>query len=229
MPQIKPLLVRFAAAMKPVHILDQNLRKRGQIFERAYSSRAWGSDESRSGKGSELQATQNLRAYLPNLFRRLKIKTVLDAPCGDWNWMRMVDLSSVEYIGVDVVSSVTAENSRKYAGEKVRFIQADLTKDRLPQADLVICRDCWIHLSYQDIAAMLDNFRETGATWLLVSDSPAVESNVNKLTGLGWRHLNLALEPFSFPPAEERHKDHYDHVPFQISLWRMRNLPTIGV
>src|SRR3712207_7875432 len=54
------------------------------------------SHESYSGRGSELGATESLRSYLPQLFERLNIKTFLDAPCGDWNWMRQVDLSRSE-------------------------------------------------------------------------------------------------------------------------------------
>ncbi len=63
-----------------------------EIFAKAYDTYQWGSQESRSGQGSELAATENLRAYLPELFERLNVRTFLDAPCGDWNWMREVDL-----------------------------------------------------------------------------------------------------------------------------------------
>ena len=45
--------------------------------------RGWGSDESGSGIGSELGATEALREYLPGLFKRLGVRKVLDAPCGD--------------------------------------------------------------------------------------------------------------------------------------------------
>jgi len=224
---IRTKLSRSAAAIGPMQWLLQRLRKRERVFERAYVTQAWGSSESGSGVGSELDATRNLQAYLPELFNRLAIKTFLDAPCGDWNWMRKVDLTQVEYIGADVVSSVITKNTNKYARSNIRFLQADLTKDLLPSADLILCRDCWVHLSYQDISAMLENFRRTGANWLLVSDTPSAESNVNKLTGIGWRHINLSLPPFCFPPPEERRKDHYDFEPIQISLWRLSILPTI--
>lgn len=224
---LKTKIMRVAAATGLLQFLARRLRKREQVFKRAYVNQAWGSSESGSGRGSEIGATKDLQAYLPELFRRLDIKTVLDAPCGDWNWMRVVDLSSVEYIGIDVVDTVVAENTRKYARSNVRFLRADLTKEPLPTADLILCRDCWIHLSYQDISEMLENFRKTNATWLLVSDSPSVENNVNKFTGIHWRHINLSLPPFCFPPPKERRKDHYEFEPFQISLWRMSELPIV--
>src|SRR5947208_3391500 len=92
------------------------------------------------------------------------------------------------------------ERSRRSRTGRVRFIHADLTKDPLPAVDLIMCRDCWVHLSFSDMAAMLKNFRRTGATWLLVSHTPSNDKNENKATGIGWRHLNLHLPPFSFPP-----------------------------
>lgn len=201
---------------------------RAQIFQVAYAMQAWGSAESGSGVGSELGATENVSAYLPELFQRLRVKSFLDAPCGDWNWMRRVDLSRVDYVGADVVSSIVTQNNQKYARSGVRFIHADLNKDSLPEVDMVMCRDCWVHLSFEDIAAVLRNFRRTGATWLLVSNTPSEVRNENKVTGIGWRHLNLNLPPFCFPPKIEGRKDHYPGVPFEIALWRLSDLPDIN-
>lgn len=199
----------------------------GQVFGRAYATRAWGSAESGSGTGSELAATASLRSYLPELFKRLNVKTFLDAPCGDWNWMRHVELTSVDYIGADVVAEVIGDNQARYMRPGVHFMVADLTKDDLPRADLILCRDCWVHLSFQDISAILENFRRSGAAWLLVSNSPYVDRNLDQITGLKWRYLNLHSAPFHFPPPLERRKDHYPEVPFEITLWRILDLPTI--
>jgi hypothetical protein len=205
------------------------LRSRRRIFERAFEGPAWGSRESRSGDGSELGATETLRYYLPDLCRRLGIRTIFDGPCGDWNWMRHVDLTNIDYVGADLVRSLIVDNQNRFSRPGVRFIVADLTRDPLDRADLILCRDCWVHLSFRDIAAMLENFRRSGATWLLVSDSPGTERNYDKLTGLSWRYLNLCRPPFNFPPAVERRKDHYAHVHFQISLWRLADLPMIRI
>jgi hypothetical protein len=168
-------------------------------------------------------------AYLPELFQRLQVSKFLDAPCGDWNWMRRVDLSGVDYFGGDVVSSVVIKNKQQYARPGVRFIHADLTKDPLPTVDMIMCRDCWVHLSFEDIAAMLKNFRRTGARWLLVSNTPSQNRNQNKATGIDWRHLNLHLPPFKFPAKIEGRKDHYPDVPFEIALWRLAELPEISL
>lgn len=207
--------------------IERLIRPRAKVFAEAYRTQAWGSAESGSGQGSELGATAGLREYLPALCRRLGVKSLLDAPCGDWNWMHHVDLSGIDYSGVDVVQNVVASNQSKYQKSTVRFMQADLIRDTLPRADLVLCRDCWAHLSFQDIASILENFRRTGATWLLVSNSPNVAENKNKPTGLHWRYLNLERPPFNFPVPIESHKDHYDDVDFRITLWPFAALPQI--
>jgi hypothetical protein len=202
---------------------------RAQVFQVAYALELWGSAECGSGVGSELAATQNARAYLPELFQRLHVSKFLDAPCGDWNWMRRVDLSGVDYVGADVVSALVAKNNQQYARTGVRFIHADLTKDDLPTVDLIMCRDCWVHLSFQDIAAMLKNFRRTGATWLLVSNTPGQDRNQNQRTGIEWRFLNLRLPPFNFPPEIESRSDHYPDEPSPLTLWRLADLPDVNV
>lgn len=224
--QLRTRVKKAIAEIPLLHDLTLKFNSRGNIFSRAYAHNAWGSQESGSGIGSELGATETLRCYLPDLFKRLAVTKVLDAPCGDWNWMRRVDLNGIDYVGVDVVQDVIAKN-RDYEREGVRFLVADLTQDELPLADLIICRDCWIHLSFRDAAAMLENFRRSGARWLLVSNSPHVQENKNQLTGWMWRFLNLHRPPFNFPAAIEARKDHYADHGFEITLWEIAKLPRI--
>jgi SAM-dependent methyltransferase len=221
----KRLISSIAVAIPFGHKLSAS---HAEVFALAYATQAWGSAESRSGQGSEREATTALRSYLPELFKRLDVKIFLDAPCGDWNWMQFVNLAGADYVGIDVVPDVIASNRERFARPGVRFTLADLTKDTLPCADLVLCRDCWVHLSFQDIAAMLENFRRSGTTWLLVSNSPHIKKNLNQITGLRWRYLNLQQAPFHFPKAVESRKDHYRDVPFEITLWRIADLPKIN-
>lgn len=221
-------LVKSSILEIPVlHDLALKLISRRSIFSRAYKSKAWESEESGSGVGSELGATATLREYLPELLRRLGAVSFLDAPCGDWNWMRLVDLKGINYIGADVVPEVIEKNRAAYERAGVKFTVADLTKDELPRADLILCRDCWIHLSFRDAALMLENFRRSGATWLLITNGPQALENRNKLTGLHWRPLNLHKPPFNFPAGIEARKDHYEETKFEITLWKIADLPKI--
>ena len=105
-----------------------SLRER---FQRIHDTNLWGAAQSISGLGSELDATAVLRAELPVLLRRLGVRTLLDAPCGDGGWIATTDLG-VRVIGVDVVPDLIAALQRR--GDSNRdYLLADITCDPLPQ------------------------------------------------------------------------------------------------
>jgi len=54
-------------------------------FTPFYTKNLWGGDESVSGPGSSLKSTAKLRRELPKLLREIGARTLLDAPCGDFN------------------------------------------------------------------------------------------------------------------------------------------------
>ena len=112
------------------------LETRQDRFRRYALLNKWGSKESVSGPGSTLAYTARLRAALPSLFDEFSIKTVLDAPCGDYNWMRLVKRPGVEYIGGEIVPELVDANNARYRDESTRFIHCDIVQDELPAADL---------------------------------------------------------------------------------------------
>jgi len=63
-----------------------------QIFTEIYQQRRWGDEESVSGPGSSVEESASVRAALPLLIKELGASSLLDVPCGDFFWMRMVDL-----------------------------------------------------------------------------------------------------------------------------------------
>ncbi|HEY0953649.1 MAG TPA: capsular polysaccharide synthesis protein [Roseateles sp.] len=156
-------------------------------------------DESISGPGSNLQQTQRLRAGLPLLLAHLGARSLLDAPCGDFNWMRAVELGVEQYTGVDVLSDVIASHQRRHAGAQRHFLRLDLLSDQLPRADAIFCRDLLPHLSYAEIRAVLRNFQRSGAAFLLTTTFTGPRPNRDTAGG-DWRTLNLQLAPFDFPP-----------------------------
>lgn len=169
------------------------------VFTEIYQGGGWKNEESVSGHGSALDATEYLREALPPLLRQLQIKTMIDAPCGDLNWMRAVDLPVDRYIGIDVVPPLIEHNQKNYANDQREFQVADITKQKLLKADLIICRDCLIHLSFKQIHATIANFKESGSTYLLTTHNPLLQRNKDIVTG-SFRRLNLEKAPFSFPP-----------------------------
>ncbi|UWU90186.1 class I SAM-dependent methyltransferase [Bradyrhizobium sp. CB1015] len=168
-------------------------------FERIERTNLWGAAGSVSGLGSEDLATAAIRDALPPLLQRLGVRSLLDAPCGDAGWIRRVKLD-LDYIGIDIVPSLIAANNRRVADGELagRFLVADITRDSLPRADLILCRDCLVHLSFQNIARATARFRESGAQYLLVTTFPEWDDNHDCEDG-DWRALNMEKAPFGWP------------------------------
>lgn len=154
--------------------------------------------ESVSGPGSSLVQTAEIRRALPILCASLDVKSLLDAPCGDYNWLQKLDLRLEKYVGVDVVPPLVAQNRERYENRNRKFYAADITKDFLPRCDLILCRDCLVHLSFADVFAALRNFRDSGAKYLLTTTFPKRAANHDIATG-DWRTLNFERAPFNFP------------------------------
>jgi hypothetical protein len=196
-----------------------SLRK---VFTEIYHKNVWQDPESVSGRGSTLARTRVIMAQLPPLLQELGAGTLLDAPCGDFNWMRHTQLGAVEYIGVDVVPDLIEHNRRQYGREGRTFLARDLTKDKLPSADAILCRDCLIHLSFRTIGDALANFKKTGAEYLLCTTHASVPENTDCPDG-GWRNVNLLLPPFNFPPPLKTIVEDAE-LGKHLGVWRLRDL-----
>jgi hypothetical protein len=119
-----------------------------------------------------MSETAAVREALPGLLRDLKVRSMLDAPCGDFNWMRSINLDLDLYVGGDIVPEIIADVRAKDGAPGREFAVLDLIADNLPKVDLILCRDCLVHLSMANIRRALDNFRRSGSTWLLTTRLP---------------------------------------------------------
>lgn len=169
-------------------------------FTLIYERNAWGSRESISGSGSTLKRTVNVRDELPRIFHLFSIDSFFDAPCGDFNWMKEVDLERLTYIGGDIVKPLIESLNNRYSSENVSFIHIDLTKETFPETDLVLTRDCLFHLSNLDILALLNNFLQSSSRYFLTTTHDNLEGfkNLDVHSG-GFRLLDLFSSPFDFP------------------------------
>jgi hypothetical protein len=172
-------------------------------FERIEQTNLWGAASSVSGLGSEDPATAAVREALPLLLQRLGARSLLDAPCGDAGWSGRIKLE-IDYTGIDIVPSLIAANSERAArGELIaRFRVADITRDALPKADVILCRDCLVHLSFHNIDRAVANFRASGADFLLLTTFPEWDGNRDCEDG-DWRALNMERAPFNWPAPRE--------------------------
>ncbi|EJN11789.1 hypothetical protein PMI42_04802 [Bradyrhizobium sp. YR681] len=216
---------RFAADRENFAGLDLAAR-----FERIERTNLWGATTSVSGLGSEDPATAAIRDALPALLQELGVRSLLDAPCGDAGWIGRIKLD-IDYTGIDIVPSLIAANGARAArGELAgRFRVADITRDALPQADMILCRDCLVHLSFGNIARAVTNFRASGARFLLITTFPEWDANRDCEDG-DWRALNMEAAPFNWPAPRELINERCEEGAGgwrdkSLGLWRLDELP----
>jgi hypothetical protein len=171
-------------------------------FAEIYEKNLWCSSETLGGEGSEIAYTQPLRSWLVSNIPKLNVKNFVDAPCGDYNWMKLViPKVDINYIGIDIVDSVINKNKSEYGSSKVDFRIGNICEDLLPACDIIMVRDCLFHLSFEDINKFLVNVRRTDYKYLLTS-THIVEQDFNNsdiITG-DFRFIDLFSDPFNFDP-----------------------------
>lgn len=199
------------------------------VFTDIYGTNKWGDKESVSGPGSNLQETEAIRRALPQLWKELNIRTVLDIPCGDFNWMRHVDLNGITYTGGDIVSSLVERNNAAFGSVTCRFIVLDLLSGSLPTADCILCRDCLVHFSQEHVHAALENIKASGSRYLLTTTYPKQRRNLPIATG-EWQPLNLQAAPHKLgQPLSLINENCSEHggayADKSLAIWRIADIP----
>ncbi len=200
------------------------------IFSRIYEQNSWANAESVSGAGSDLTQTRAVREGLVDLVETLGIETMLDAPCGDYFWMRTLNLNLRRYVGADIVPVLIEDNRKKYGSDSVQFEKLDITRDSLPRSDLILCRDCLVHLPLEPALDALRNFKNSGSKYVLTTTYPGLLTANKQLIITGnWRPLDLTLPPFSFRApirlVNEECTEADDFKEKSLGLWELASLP----
>lgn len=210
-----------------------------EVFTKIHRQRAFydpssgGLDESVSGAGSSRPATKAICKALPGLIEEFGIKTFVDIGCGDCNWVTHVDLNVDVYKGLDIVPDLIEANIRRYGRPGREFLHADLLTSDLPQAELVLCRDVFVHLSNEDSDKALANLRRSGSTYLLATTFTRRTENADIKTG-EWTPYNMQAPPFNWPEPirliDEKCREHYPNFSDKhLGLWKLADLEPKGV
>lgn len=172
-----------------------------RVFETIAATNKWGDTESVSGAGSTLSYTYNLRHELAIFIEAFEMKSLFDAPCGDFNWMKEVSFPhDMTYIGGDIAASLIDANTRKYGDASRRFIEFDITRDEFPDCDLWFCRDCLFHLPFELIFRALRNFLDSKVNFLMMTNHINTTGFFNRDIEAGdFRLLDFHAEPFHLP------------------------------
>lgn len=199
-----------------------------EIFTDIYTKNHWKGEESISGQGSDLSQTHTLIAELPKLFEEYSVSSLLDIPCGDFHWMKKIDLTSIEYIGGDIVEPIIQKNTKQFETENIRFQHLNLLEDTLPQVDMILVRDCLVHFSFEDINRALENIIASKSTYLLTTTFPEHTKNTNIHTG-EWRTLNMQSAPLYFPAPltflnERCTEGNGQYTDKSLGLWKIKDI-----
>ena len=192
-----------------------------EIFNQMYDGTlSWGSNESDSGPGSTLNATAHIRKTLEFLIQNMPIQSICDIPCGDFNFMKKVDLGDVKYIGCDIVKSLIENNQEKFGAKLKNFLHVDIINDTCPNVDLIFCKDLFIHISNENVKKAVNNIKRSGSKYFMASTGflPKIVMPERKVGTIevpdtntdvplefkdgylmGDRIINLLLPPFCFP------------------------------
>jgi 2-polyprenyl-3-methyl-5-hydroxy-6-metoxy-1,4-benzoquinol methylase len=165
-----------------------------EVFSKIYKENLW---HGGSGAGSEIE---NVKEYVDTLQKYIdkpEIKTVLDLGCGDWQFSKFLDLSSVSYLGVDVVESVIESNSSLYSASNIEFINRDITTYEVPKVDLIICKDVLQHLCNKDVIEILIKIIKSSKFSLITNDFTSGDKLNKDINNGNYRCLDLSLSPFN--------------------------------
>jgi len=187
------------------------------IFTRIIDTHYW--QEVVCGSGSTIASTQTIRSELIPFLRKHNITSVLDAPCGDYSWMSLIDWpNDITYMGADIVENLILANRQKYP--KKIFYTMDISIDPFPNVDLLFCRDCLFHFSEEDLFKTFRNIAKSKIKYVMLTNYPNGDKR-NIQTG-EFRELMLEQDPINLPKPLDLIMEH--SLNRNISLWPVKAL-----
>lgn len=174
-------------------------------FHEVFSNRLWGDEETVSGPGScrNSQPVLDSLTALKVIVCEHNIKSMVDIPCGDFNWMHLFlkELPELLYTGIDIVPEIIQQNQAKFPD--VSFLAQDITKTVPVCSDLLFSKDMLNHLCFEDVRRALRNMHASGSRLLLLTNNFGHANLELDYDVTGWagasRHLDITLSPFNFP------------------------------
>ena len=141
----------------------------------------------------------------------------------------LLNLSEINYVGYDI-NDLAIERNRKN-NSSITFVEFDMVNEVLPYADLIICRDCFFHLSNNFVLKVLNNFKLSGSKYLLATNHEQLDSNTDLTQKeldkeAGFRLINIRIAPFNFSESLEVHTEEITKYCLhgndrQMVLWKL--------
>lgn len=184
-------------------------------FTKIYENSYWSQDHP-NGPGSTFQNTDLIRHILSDIIKKYKIKSIVDAGCGLYSWIDGLITHDMEYVGIDIVLKQIQDNQKlPVGGKNLKFIHGDITNNYSNEAknkDLIFCKHLTQHLTEANTKKILNNFKNSGCKYLLISNydidynNEHVEwsnDNCPRLDQGACRPQNLLMHPYNLSPVIE--------------------------
>jgi len=177
---ILPTKISWALGSLRMLYRERRLRRLSlpQAFNEVYQKRMWQQGQSLSGIGSEGLVAERYVAFVREYIREGRIKTVVDAGCGDFSVGSRLCGDVSECIALDASSYIIDANQKRYGDiSNVSFQVADLVVSTFPSANLVLIRQVLQHLTNDQIERVLTNLDHSEWDRVLVTEAVADPSN----------------------------------------------------
>jgi len=172
------------------------------------------------GNGSTVEVTAEVRNFIEKCILDYNIKSISDAACGDYSWMKLVNKNNASYHGYDINEIMIEEIKQKY--KKVDFSYFDVVHEILPKTDLIVCRDCLFHLTTEDGVKAIKSFKESGSKYLMSTTFNYVDKNFdlqNAHERYGVRRINIKIHPYNLgSPLDEIYEPVFNRY---FCLWEI--------
>ena len=162
--------------------------------------------------------------YLLKIFNNLGIKNFIDCGCADFFWLSKLDWTGINYLGIDIVPELIEQNKKMFPG--FHFVNINIVKE-FPNFvykngnRMIFIRDVFTHLQLADCLKIIENVKNSGAQYLMISSSSVNVNNDN--TCLVIYPRNLRIKPFNFPEPLMTIKDKGKEG-YYMGIWNINEL-----
>lgn len=214
---------RTQAEIESAFSREERGRRIAGRFTEIWRANGWGCAETRSGSGATLEQTLVVRRELERLFAELGVRTLVDAGCGELNWMSRISEKLDLYLGFDVVEDLVAELRKRFEARKTHlFNTAEITQHVLPRADAILCRDVLTHLPHAMVSEALQNFRKSGSRYLIATTFPRGRNDAIRIGA--WQAMDLCAEPFRLPAPRLLINEELKNSVKSLGVWALDDI-----
>jgi len=205
-------------------------------FNTVYEKNFWKSSETKSGSGSERNhaTIKNLTNIVIELIKKYlntnETLILVDCPCGDFNWIDLLlskilletNIKKIKYYAYDIVTQIENDFNNKLIKNnniEYNFSILDITQQIPIKADIILCKELFIHLSFNDIKKSINNFINSNSLFLICNDFENIENKeliYNNSSYGACREICLTLKPFNLNNFIICYNDY--------KIWKINNL-----